>query len=204
MTDKYFYSKGTRIANIAAFVYALVVDEKIVANTLASKGFEITSTGSSESDLQTNIINHIDIISNKGSERYAIDVKTPTERYIDIAKHCLQSETNKSTHIAIIYNEKVFITKTSIVKALAKPSLYNKNMYYIRISDFIANQTLAISLSDEDIAYRTAQYANYMQLKKDIDVENIYNMQTCINAFLPEYKNRFNADLEFIPLQGIY
>lgn len=193
-----FYSKSLPIANIAAMVYAPVVDEQIVSETLRENGYETTETNNSSTDLKKNITQHIDIIAKGPRGKFLIDVKTPTEKYVNLSKHFINSDTNKCTHIAIIYQDKVIIAKKSDIAKEAKLSHFTPDMYYVPITTFNRVQLFSLCLSDENSQYRNEQQAVYAQLKDTIDIENSYNMQKCIDIFQVAYKKYFNDTFEFV------
>lgn len=193
-----FYSKSLPIANIAAMVYAPVVDEQIVAETLRENGYETTETNTSSTDLKKNIVQHIDVIAKGPRGKFLIDVKTPTEKYVHLSKHFITSDTNKCTHIAIIYQDKVIIAKKSDIVKEAKLSHFTPDMYYVPITTFNKVQLFSLCLSDENSQYQKEQQAIYAQLKDTIDVENSYNMQKCIDCFQTAYKKYFNDTFEFV------
>ena len=193
-----FYSKSLPIANVCAMVYAPVVDEQLVAETLRENGYETTVTNTSKEDLKKNIVQHVDIIAKGPRGKFLIDVKTPIDKYINLSKHFITSDTNKCTHIAIIYQDKVIIAKKSDVVKEAKLSHFTPNMYYVPITTFNKVQLFSLCLSDENTQYREEQKLVYALLKDSIDVKNSYNLQKCIDNFQVSYKKYFNDTFEFV------
>lgn len=176
--DKYFISNSTKIDNLNALIYSMIVDEKIIASVLPGKPIQ---TAAHENLWKKNLKEHTDIIL--GDEK--IDVKMAS-KYITICYDDLED-----INIAVIINGTIYIAKLKDIKPFLEPSKYK--VFYITKDDFENCCYTKFYFYDDLYEYYCDQQKMFDKIKgKECD------MQTIIDLYNIAYKKYFGTTFTIV------
>lgn len=180
--DKYFISNKTKINNLNALIYSMVVDEKIITKVLPG---EAVQTAANEALWKKNLREHTDIIFNSDK----IDVKI-ANKYIVTFYDVNKMDSDRC--IAAIIGKCIYISKLKDIKHYFKQSHFS-NGYYILTDNFICGNCVKYYLSEKIYNYYYEQQKMFNEIKgKECD------MQTIIDLYNKAYKKYFGTYFEII------
>lgn len=193
----YYISKDAHIDNPFFLVFANVVDEKIVTQTLNDNGYYAIQTGASDESADRNFREHIDVIyKDEHSKNHYVDVKTSGEKYITLSKTLLKTNPDNNDEFAIIYDDRIYFARTKDVLQYAKKSKYN-DMMYVTVGEFMGETMFVIKIDKQLQEYREKQYALKDELLNETKrLSKKQAIETVADALQYNYQKTFGDSFE--------
>ena len=192
----YYISKSTHIDNPYFLIFANVVDEEIVTQSLTKCGYSVIQTSTMIDSVSQNFKKHIDIIyEDENCKKHYVDVKTPGDKYITISKTLIRSNVDKNNEFAIIYEDRIYFAKVGDILKHAKQSKYNGEMMYVTIGEFMSETSFIVKIDKQLQEYRKKQILLKDKILKETRMCRINDaMRIAEDALQDNYYNMFDEN----------